>query len=31
MLFNNKHIKQQSEDLTQDLTQDNAERNEDSS
>lgn len=31
MLFKNKHIKQQSEDLTQDFTQDNAERNEDSS
>ena len=31
MLFNNKHIKQQSEGLTQDFTQDNDERNEDSS
>lgn len=31
MLFKNKHIKQQSEDLTQDFTQDNDERNEDSS
>ena len=31
MLFKNKHIEQQSEDLTQDFTQDNDERNEDSS
>ena len=31
MLFNNKHIKQQSECLTQDFTEDNDERNEDSS
>ena len=31
MLFKNKHIKQQPEDLTQGFTQDNAERNEDSS
>ena len=31
MLFKNKHIKQQPEDLTQDFTQDNGKRNEDSS
>ena len=31
MLFKNKHIKQQSEDLTQDFTQDNDERNKNSS
>ena len=31
MLFKNRHITQQSEDLTQDFAQDNAEKNEDSS